>query len=81
MQAGARSSSASGEVTVSFPVAFSAPPLVFLQLRDVFQGGVSTDIAIADIRNVTANGFAFAVYEPDGTRIARIVNWLAVGAE
>mgnify|MGYP000848494428 FL=1 len=81
MQAGARSSSASSEVTVSFPVAFSAPPLVFLQLRDVFQGGASTDIAIADIRSVTANGFAFAVYEPDGTRIARIVNWFAVGPE
>jgi hypothetical protein len=81
MQAGARSSSTTGEVTVTFPVAFGAPPLVFTQLRDVFQGGVSTDIAIADIRNVTANGFAFAVYEPDGTRIARIVNWFAVGPE
>lgn len=81
MQAGARSSSTTGEVTVSFPVAFSAPPLVFLQPRDVFQGVPSTNIAIADIRNVTANGFAFAVYKSDGTRIARIVNWFAVGPE
>jgi hypothetical protein len=73
MQAGAILCSSSGVVAVTFPVAFSAKPLVFPG---------NTGARVVGIYNVTATGFNVDMWNfSAGTRVAEVALWLAVGPE
>jgi len=71
MQAGAARTAEGGVVTVTFPVAFSANPLVFLTATEE-QAGVPTKAYVASVSTtqLVINGAALVVF-----------NWLAIGPE
>lgn len=77
MQAGAVLSNGSGVSTVTFPVAFSQPPLVFLQGADpVAYGSVTVVSAISTTQ------FSFFARDNYSTGIRQLpINWLAIGSE
>jgi hypothetical protein len=72
MQAGYLSV-ASNPTAVTFPVAFSQPPLVF-----VFADGSQRK---ADTSSVTASGFNALSYDQNGSAASANVRWLAIGTE
>ena len=74
-QAGSITTDASLNVTVTFPVAFSQPPLVFCQIEGNVRGMVIIPSA------VTASQFVVRVELDGGVQSAQTVFWFAVGAE
>jgi hypothetical protein len=75
MQAGQIGTEVGGNQTVTFPVAFSAKPLVFLQVN-----GAAGYTAIVSALSTTQ--LSFQVYNAAGSPAATSgVGWLAIGAE
>lgn len=82
MQAGAVTVEAAGgsptpSVEVTFPVAFSQPPLVFLS------AGVTDNQIVHKFFYITATEFSFNTYDAAGNNINSnfTMQWLAIGAE
>ena len=84
IQAGSKQCDSSGSVNVTFPVAFSAPPIVFVQ-----SARASQQTASVSQSTISATGFTAHVVnhyasdtEPHVSGDAQdIVFWLAIGAE
>ena len=73
IQCGVTTSSASGSVAITFPVAFSNLPLVYLMVD-----GTSEPI-YTYIYTLTAAAFTFSVFNDADARVAKTVRWLAIG--
>lgn len=74
VQMGRGTSSAGGGVTITFPTAYSQPPLVFVQI----EGGGGSNYAAVDT-TPTTSGFNFAVWTLAGALAVKEVAWLAIG--
>ena len=74
IQSGVATGSASADVQVSFPVAFSGTPRVYVSFV-VTSGGSG----FASITAQTSTTFDFATLQNNTTRIAGNVNWIAIG--
>lgn len=80
MQAGVVSVAEGGTISVTFPTAFSQPPIVHLT---PFMAGIS-DPLVAGITSVTASTFEGKLFFKDSDLaggLGEAVNWLAIGPE
>lgn len=76
MQAGCATTSGAGTVTVTFPVAFSATPLVFLTI------GNGSGNATIEVSNIGASSFIAHAYVPGTGANANVTfYWFAVGTK
>lgn len=76
IQVGCISSSGTNEVMVTFPVAFATGtyPLVFITVIYNLSG------AYYELSSITNTGFGITVYNDNGEKLGRNVQWLAIGA-
>jgi hypothetical protein len=77
MQAGAITGGAGSTVVVTFPVAFSAKPLVFATATQLGDGSAISAIA----NNPTTTQVTLGALDDAGAFVADIIFWLAIGAE
>jgi hypothetical protein len=73
MQAGANQTSGGGTVAVTFPTAFSQPPIIFIQTVD----GAN----VSRLSSITASGFTANTFTVAGGAVSSTFFWLAIGAE
>jgi hypothetical protein len=77
MQGGCVLTSAGGDVTVTFPVAFSAVPLLLLTNASA----ASNDFSGPQLVSITASQFVCRCISDAGARLVAALNWLAIGPE
>ena len=75
---GFNNSPTSDEVTVTFPVAFTNAPVIFLG-GCASTDGISTSPVFGSFRSPTATNFVMAGHARDDTSITTTIPWLAIG--